>query len=147
MSALIARIDALDAAVKAATPGPWTPATWCNDDGEWVARGPLRVNRPPVQMVGEADDDYADRCLDHDSSEPGCDGDQQAHADADLMCAAVNAAPVLSAIARAAAEYRETIRKLEAADDRQAIFLRMDAVRMANALFAALDRAKAEAAR
>ena len=41
----------------------WVPDTWCNDDGEWVARGPTRVNRMPTPILGESDDDYADRCL------------------------------------------------------------------------------------
>lgn len=85
----------------------WTPATWANDDGEWVARGPKRVNRNPVPIPGESEDDYADRCLDADISEPGCDGDRQAQADAARMCLAVNLASPLAAVARAAMEYHK----------------------------------------
>ena len=86
----------------------WTLATWVNDDGEWVARGPLRVNRNPPREPGESDDAYEARCFDEDDGQsPGCDGDQQAHDDAERMCRAVNLAAPLAAVVRAAMKYRD----------------------------------------
>lgn len=87
MSALLKLCDELDAKAKAATPGPpWTPETWVEQDGDgWVARGPLR------------------RDQDDDDREPDGPSHLLAQKDAELMAAAVNAAPLLSRVVRAAA--------------------------------------------
>ena len=120
----------------------WVPDTWCNDDGEWVARGPTRVNRMPAPILGESDDDYADRCLDADSSEPGCDGDQQAHDDAERMCLSVNLSAPLAAVVRAAMEYRV---HLPTVDSTRGAGRYSDHAVKANAMHAALDAFNAAA--
>jgi hypothetical protein len=117
-------LAALDAAVKAATPGPLI------QDG--------RTARDTVGIVA--------RHCSYDET-----GDD-ANASAALHVAAVNAAPVLLAIARAAAEYRLASKRVEASESAHHDGHDCDCISAWDAcdsayaaLFAALDRAEAEA--
>lgn len=115
MSAAEKALAALEAAGKAATPGPWTAETWVEQDGDgWVARGPLRRD--------ENDDDR----------EPDGPSHLLAQNDADLMALAVNLSAPLAAVARAAMAYRHKyMHTAERCAGRDALFAALDALEAA----------------
>lgn len=125
MSALLTLCDEIEAKAKAATPGPFRT----DENRPWQLRG--RDGYMVAIFNGEDTDDRGDK------------------ANASAHAAAVNAAPTLIEVVRAAVASREAARKYHDAilngDDSDALYAPyMDAE---VAMFAAIDRAEAEAAR
>ena len=81
-------LDDLEAAEKAATPGPWA------NDGRYLA------TNEPYPLVGAPDGDYHSRVA--DCAFYGAWGDEQCHANAAFIALSRNALPALLRVARAA---------------------------------------------
>lgn len=130
-ASLLKTLDALDAALKAAAPGPW-------DTGDGGCGPYLSFKGHPPG--GGLDEPY------DNGSEPLWLGGRVDEADRKCIVAAVNALPMLLRIARAAAEYRRALRNLSNTyvdGDADAVFAARDAAE--GNLLAAIYAAEAEA--
>jgi hypothetical protein len=127
VSAITKLIDDLDAKAAKATPGPWTHDQRIGYDG--IVQG------EPANCG--CDKPYVAKCANDRRGADGWIYNPQDEANAKHIVAAVNAAPILSRIVRAAVEYRAACKTASSVTKRIAT----------KRLFAALDDAEAEAAR